>query len=85
MMHLTNYSEFDVHLSSYSRCTVSKTGSLVSVGQAGFIPPPPQTPGAVTVTVQLYSFPGLIADEDIVALLVWVVPAIAGMVLLVNP
>ena len=84
-MHLTNDAEFDVHVSSYSRSTVSITGTLVLVGQAGSDPPPPHTPGPVTVTVQVYSLPEIIADEDIKALSVWVMPAIAATVLLVNP
>ena len=36
-------------------CTVSKTGSLVLVGQTGSDPPPPHTPEAVTVTLQVRS------------------------------
>ena len=83
-MHLTNDAELDVHISSYSPSTVGVTGSLVLVGQA-ISESSPHTPEAMRVTVQLYSLPGMIADENIVALSVWVVPAIAGIVLLVSP
>ena len=85
MMHCTNDAEFDVHISSYSHPTAGVTGSLVLVGQAGSDPPPLHTPEAMTVTVQVYSLPGMKADEDIVALSVWVVPELAATVLLVNP
>ena len=71
MMYCTNDAELDVHISTYLHSTTDGvTGSLVLVGQAGSDSPPPHTPGAMTVTVQLYSLLGLIADEDIVALLV---------------
>ena len=85
MLYCTNDAELDVLISTYSHSTAGVTGTLVLVGQAGSDSPPPHTPEAMTVTVQVYSLPGMIADEDIVALSVWVVPAIAAIVLLASP
>ena len=44
---------YGIHTHSLHR-TVSKATALLD-GQAGSDPPPPHIPGAVTVTVQVYS------------------------------
>ena len=53
---------------------MSGTGLLVLVGQAGSDPPPPHTPGAVTVTVQVWSPAEESVKGDMVAVLVRVEP-----------
>ena len=69
----------------YSQFTLSVTGSLVIIGQAGSVPPPPHTPGAVTFTVQVYEPADETVAEVIMAVSVWVVPETAGIALLTIP
>ena len=64
----------------HSHCTVSVTGSLVKVGQVCPVPPP-HTPGAVTVTVQVYKPAEEIVTVFMVVALVWLVPETAAIVL----
>ena len=62
--------ELDTQTVHNSHCTFKVTASLVLVGQAGSDPSPPHTPGAVTVTVQVYLPADLINTGDMVVMLV---------------